>query len=350
MKPFILLFLLLLPAVFSLYPADIIPLPGVFNPDSIALGENHIYITAFPTVYIYTLKDFKLIKQFGKKGEGPNEFNRFAVANAREDYLMLGDRNRVLFYTKAGDYIKEIKARSILYWGAVPLAKGFAGKSRVTEDHIQFENLNIYDSKLEKVNEVCRYRFFYQVQGGGKKCDAMAVRGLQFQVHQDKVFFTPGKDFIIDVFDQSGKKLHTIEHKYKKIKMTEADKSRYHDYFRTALPWKRMYQAQFKNEIYFPDHLPAIRTFIAADKKLYILTYEVKEGKSKFVILNLKGKLLKEVWVPFDQGDEWFHYSLFKTVSKASPNPTFTIKNSNIYRLMENQEEESWELHIAPIK
>lgn len=349
MRIFILCLVLSLFTVF-LFPAKIISLPDVFNPDSIVVTDNKIYITAFPEIYIYSQKDFKLEKKFGKKGEGPQEFRRLAFLSVRPDYLFVGDRNKVLYFTRDGKYLRELNTKSIINWGAVPLGDGFVARSRLSENDIQFDTLNIYDPGLNKVKEVCRYKFFYQTSGGGRKCDAVEVRGIQFQVYDDKIFFKTGEDLVFDVFDKSGERIDTIKHDYKRIKFSEADKKRFEDYFKTTNPWKQRYEIQIKNEIFFPDYLPAIQTFAAADKKLYILTYEAKEGKSKFIIIDVNGKHIKDVFVPFDQGEQWFHYSLAKALRYVSQNPTFSIKNGNIYQLVENEENESWELHISAIE
>ena len=319
---FTLFFLLpLLVAKGFVFPAAVVPLSDLFNPDSITVDDRQIYITAFPTIYIYSLQDFKLKKKFGRQGEGPQEFNRFALLTIHGDYLVVSDRNKVLYFTKDGDYIKEIKARSIMHWGVRPIGNRFVGKSRFQESNIHFDTANIYDANLEKIKTIFMTKFFFQEEASGKKCDAIEVRGLQFQVFADKVFFKRGKDFIIDVFDPTGKMLYTIQHEYEKIKISEADKARYHDYFKTTRPWKRMYDSLIKKEIYFPDFFPAIQIFIVADGKIYVLTYKKEKEKSEFVILDLNGKLLKTVFLPFNQSDEWFHYSLAKTVSQASPHP-----------------------------
>lgn len=332
-----------------LFPATVVPLPDVFNPDSIVVTDNEIYITAFPTIYIYSPRDFRLKKKFGRRGEGPREFRRLALVSVRPGYLLVGDRNKVLYFTREGKYLREINAGSIINWGAVPLGDGFAARSRLLEGNIQFDTLNIYDAGLNKVKEAARYKFFYQTLGGGRKCRAVEVRGIQFQVYDDKIFFKTGQDLVIDVFDQWGEKICTIRHDYRRIKLSGTVKKRFEDYFKTTEPWKRRYDVQIKKEIAFPEYLPAIQTFIAADKKLYVFTYETKAGKSKFVILDIGGKGAREVFLPFDQSEQWFHYSLAKTVRYGSQNPTFSIKNGKIYQLVENEEEEHWELHVSPI-
>lgn len=348
---FTLFFLLPLLLVKSfVFSTTVVPLSDFFNPDSITVDDRQVYITEFPTIYIYSLKDFKLKKKLGRKGEGPQEFNRFALLSIHGDYLVVSDRNKVITYTKDGDYIKEIKARSIMHWGVRPIGNRFVGKSRGRENKIQFDTANLYNANLEKIKKIFMTRFFYQIDGGGKKCDAIEIRGLQFQVFDDKIFFKRGKHFIIDVFEPSGKILYTIHHEYEKIKIPEADKKRYHDHFKTVQPWKRLYDSLIKKEIHFPDFFPAIQMFVVADGKIYALTFKKEKEKSEFVILDLKGKLLKKVFLPFNQSDEWFHYSLTKAISQASPHATFTIRNGKLYQLIENEDEETWELHITEIE
>jgi hypothetical protein len=331
------------------FSTTVVPLPGIFNPDSITVDDDQIYITAFPGIYIYSLKDFELKKQFGRQGEGPQEFNRFALLYTWGDYLVVSDRNKVLYFTKDGDYIKEIKAKSIMHWGVRPIGNRFVGKSRYVDKKIQFDTANIYDTNLQKIKKIYMTRFFYQMEGGGEKCDALEIRGLQFQVYDDKIFFKRGKKFIIDVFDSAGKMLYTINRDYEKIKIPESYKKKSHDYFKTIQPWKRMYDRLIKKEIYFPEFFPAIQMFIAADEKLFILTYKKEKEKSEFVIIDQKGKFLKNVFLPFDQSDEWFHYSLSKATSQSSSNATFTIGGGKLFQLVENQEKEIWELHINDI-
>jgi hypothetical protein len=171
-------FLPLLWAKGFVFPAVVVPLPDLFNPDSITVDDRQIYITAFPNIYIYSLQDFKLKKKFGRQGEGPQEFNRFALPGIHGDYFVVSDRNKVLYFTKDGDYIKEIKARSIMHWGVKPIGNRFVGKSKFHEDKIEFDTANIYDENLEKIKTIFKTRFFYQEEAGGKKYDAIEVNSI----------------------------------------------------------------------------------------------------------------------------------------------------------------------------
>jgi hypothetical protein len=67
------------------------------------------------------------------------------------------------------------------------------------------------------------------------------------------------------------------------------------------------------------------------------LTYTKKDGKNEFLILNLKGKYLKKFYLPIKDMDVQFY-------------PTYTVRDSKFYQLVENQESEEWELHITEIR
>lgn len=339
----------LLPVVASIpLFATVLELPEIINPDSITIDNDLIYITDFPSVYIYSLKDYRLIKKFGRKGEGPKEWLRYALLSLHENYLVISDQNKMLFFSTTGEYIKEIKAKSIIYWGGRPTPNGFIAKNRTTEKDFQYNTIWLYDKNLPRTKEIYRNAFFWQYKKSSDKCNAIEVGGIQFQVYQDYILFRKNPDFTIDVLDKSGEKLYTIQLPYSRLPFPESIKKQYHRYFKTVPPWKRLYQRVAK-EIYFPSHLPAIQSFIAADNKIYVLTYETRENQSKFIILDLKGKKLKEVWLPIHQSDSWFQHSLTQWVRRGCSHPTFTIKNNTLYHLVENEDTEQWELQVTVI-
>ena len=131
--------------------------------------------------------------------------------------------------------------------------------------------------------------------------------------------------------------------------MTEADKKRYLDYFKTSLVFGKAYD-QMKSRLEFPSYFPALQTFAAADGKIYAVTYRKKNAKTEVLVLDLKGKLLKTVFLPIYETDEELARTLENRVAKQTTNSTFVIKNGKFYQVLENQDEESWELHIHEIK
>ena len=65
---FIIFFLLC--CTFISAETKVIPMPDLMKPGNIYFDESRMYITENANVYIYSTKDYKLIKKFGQKGEG----------------------------------------------------------------------------------------------------------------------------------------------------------------------------------------------------------------------------------------------------------------------------------------
>ncbi|MCP5105464.1 MAG: hypothetical protein GY950_18905, partial [bacterium] len=53
----------------------VIPLPELMKPEHpLYFDKTQMYVIEGTSIYIYSLTDFKLVKKFGKQGEGPKEF------------------------------------------------------------------------------------------------------------------------------------------------------------------------------------------------------------------------------------------------------------------------------------
>ena len=55
----------------------IVKLGEINKPGNVVVDGGQILITEFPTVYVYSQKDFSFITKFGKKGDGPQEFSQY---------------------------------------------------------------------------------------------------------------------------------------------------------------------------------------------------------------------------------------------------------------------------------
>jgi hypothetical protein len=344
--------LLLLPGFLWAGAARTITLPEVLKPDAIAVDENHIYITEFPTIYIYSLENLKLIKTFGKKGEGPGEimsFNR-AYLHTQPGGIILSTRHKVLYFTKQGEFIKQLKSNPSTWGGLKPVGNHFVSMARATKGDTYLISVNLYSHDIKMIKELQACRFWFQHETTGKDLETLNIQFPQHHVSKDKIF-VKGVDegFIIHVFDQNGNKLHTINRDYEKIKVTETDKKRYLDYFRTSTMFGKHFE-RLKDRFTFPRYFPAIQTFIAADGKLYIVTYKKQGAKSEVLILDSQGKLLRQVFLPIYPDDEIFSRILENRITKQISNAAFAIKNGKLYQIRENIEKKTWELDIYEIK
>ncbi len=83
----------------NVYASKIVSLPEIFEPSSIVVDSNQIYIVEGTTIYIYSLEDFNLKKKFGRKGEGPQEFKDDIISiEVKSDYILVNSLNKVSFF------------------------------------------------------------------------------------------------------------------------------------------------------------------------------------------------------------------------------------------------------------
>lgn len=323
----------------------VVPLAQLEKPNSITVDKDQVYITDQGTISIYSLKDFKLKKTFGKTGEGPGEFKllpqdkiglRIVVHN---DYIIVNSINRLSFFTKTGEFKDQFYLIDPVQF-LKPLGTKFVGFKGINYDDILFIAINLYAPKNAKPKVVKIEKEIWRKEHYGQMSHipdclrlAMALkeesrRGALYQVYNNHVFIE-GNNNEIHVFDDSGNKQYTIHHDYEKIKVPDSFKQKVMAFFEKRYPTiYRMAQHQGK----FPDYFP-IRYFHASDNKIYVLTFKNQDNKSEFYLLDVKGKFLKKVMVPF--ADVEF--------LQAYP---YTINNGQLYQLQENPDAGEWELHI----
>jgi len=322
------------------FAAEVVQLPDLLNPDSITVDKDHIYITEGAEVYIYFLKDFTLKKKFGKLGEGPQEFKVFPGVNLRlnvsADDLILESIGKLSFFTRVGDFKKEIKisAEEIMLGRYKPIAKGFVGLGGIIENNEQFLSVNLYDSAVNKIKEIFKLKSSFGKPG--QDIDPIAVTRFPFLYVDDNKIFVDDENGDIHVFNENGKEEKIVKYDYEKLAVKKADIDRYMDYFQSHPVYKRLI-GKDKDKIKFPEYFPFIRSYHIADAKLYILTYRVTDEKKEFFIFDMNGKLIKQIFLPLREIDPL----------NLSP---YSIKNGKLYQLLENEKTEKWELYVNEIK
>jgi hypothetical protein len=333
----ILLVLLLFFLTVSVFAQKHTALAELVNPDSIAVDQNQVYITEGTNIYIYDLENFKMKKKFGKRGEGPKEFmenrqtgNPPLTINVQTKNIIVNSLNKISFFSKDGKFKNEQKIGAFSD-RFIPLGKGFAAQTLITEEGKRYWTLDIYDSNINKVKEVFKIKHHFQGLGKGFK---VLQESRLYAAYDDKLFVAWVKEFNIQVFDSLGEKLYSINFNYKRAPVTEEDRKRIIEYFKTNPRTKELYEVI--KPIHFPRYYPALGNMRINDGKIYAITFEKSNGKPKCFIFDLKGKLLKEVFLDLKAMDIFALYP-------------FTINNGNIYQLVES-EDETWELYINCIK
>lgn len=311
--------------------AEVVTLPDVLQSHDIRVAQDKIYIADHYNILIYSAVDYKLLAKIGKKGEGPGEFKRWPDIWVLGEYIIVDDQSKILWFSKDGKYLKE--KRVPLQHTVLPIKDHFFALKRLYEytpgkDRVVFY-IVILDKELKQKKTIYE-RFIRESKSESKlvKQDIQMV-SPHFSVDTDgeNIYVADSsKGFYIDVFSAGGDHLYTIKKKLDKVKLTQEFKDL------KLAEWKgtKLWKENKRNFNYiFPEHFPDMRSFRVADKKLYVTTFKKKDGKSEFIILDCKGKILKKVWL---NAEGPYHFS-----------------NNKHYNLVENLEKEEYELHVTPI-
>lgn len=335
-------------ALFSLstFSGNILATPKVFllkainRPDTLSVDRENVYITQGAEVYIYTNSEFKFKKKFGKRGEGPGEFKTDPgyhkggiYLNLQRDNIYVTSIGKVTIFTKDGTIEKEVN--SITGEDFLPFNDKFVGWEFIPvlqQNEKAYKAICLYDSQMKKIMEIARIPHSVQ-RGKG----FMIYSGKYiFKTYQGKLFLNQGIEFLIDVYDQSGNKIKTITREYKKIKITDTHKEKVLAFYKTYRNTRNIFQT-IKRIIKFPDYFPAIRDIFLDQEKLYVATYLHRGTEMEFLVFDINGKFLERVFLDME-GEAPFNVPYL-----------YTIFNGNKYQIIENVEEEAWEMHITPI-
>jgi len=309
----------------------------ISKPNMLSIEGNNFLITEGTSVFIYSLKDFSLVKKFGKEGEGPREFkiSQFGppmIAYFYKGKIFISSSGKISKFTLNGNFIDEMKippfsvARPFLdKFIATGTAENDKGKTALS--------VNLLDSKMNRIKIL--YKSDFEI--GPNMSYIYPLNNFSFEPYKDKLFMIRGKDgFVIDVFNKEGSILYTIKKEEPKIKVDKEYREKTIDSFKTN-PNTKQYWEFFKNRIKFKDYYPPVQGIRVVDDLIYLLTYKTDKGRTECIIMDLKGKILKRVFVPMPMlyGMDYM--------------PKFSFSGKRFYYLKENEDEEIWELFSEKI-
>lgn len=338
MKKIIILLILLL-LVICAHAKKIASLPELMKPQIMDMSSDKLFVSEAPTIYIYSLKDFSFIKKFGKAGEGPREFkvNPFGppmIIYVYNEKLYISSDAKLSTFSLDGEFISERKVPPFRFF--IPVEDKFVASGTAQgDDKKMYLNMGLYDKDLNLLKEL--YRSDMSVGPNFKWIFPNA--DFTTLPYQDRIYVVVGKSgFVIDVFDLQGKKLYTINKKYSPLKVPGNYKNRVLKWFKNNPSFKQYYEF-FIQRLDFRDQFPPIRTMLVESDRIYVVTYKQKDDLSEVIIMDLKGKELKRKYVPIiGIPGNLFEY------------PIFMIKNQQYFTLIENDDEEVWELHRVNLK
>lgn len=311
-------------------------IPELINPDFIIVNKNKIFIVEETSVYIYSLEDFKLLKKFGKKGEGPGEFLTAPGVKIKlfvqNDSLFINSLSKVSIFTEDGRLLKEIRKprRESEYQ---PLGEIFAGASVLMENGVQYLTIDLYDKNLNKKKEIFRQRAPFQPQDLNKGFNPLNQESIKFYSKYNRIFVSD-ENGIIHVFEPTGREIFSIKHDYSRLRVSDMHKEEVYDFYKEHPGTKGMFE-YLKSKMRFPEYFPIIRDYQIADNKIYVLPYAEKKGEKFFYVFDMQGNFLETIPTEIKE----------KNILELFP---YSIKDNKLYQLIERGEK--WELHVNSLK
>jgi hypothetical protein len=313
--------------------AKIAVFEDIMKPDMFAVSDERIIITERTSVSIYSLKDFHLIRKFGKEGEGPQEFkiSPFGPPMAALPYngkIYVSSDSKVSVFTNDGEFVSEARVMPFQFYR--PFGDKFIFTAMGTDENKQTVlSINLADGKFNKLKEL----YLSDMTVGPSVKFNFPLTPFTFIPYKDRLYIVVGKEgFAIDVYDGNGTKLYRIKKDYESVTVPEDYKKKTLKWFQTN-PGMKDYWEFFKDRITFKTDYPAIQNMFVTDDRVYVLTYKQKDGNSEMIVMDLKGKEEKRFFVPVVSPVGLDYYD------------KYDIYEGHLYRLVENVDDETWELH-----
>jgi len=340
-KILMLVVILILVSMFSLGNTKVLPLDeNIMKPEQIVVGDDYMYITEGTTISVFSVKDDKVITRFGKKGEGPGEIQGSRRGNVTltliplKDKLYLFNRNKVMYFSKKGKFLKEIRIQGGFVRSLFPVGDKFVGQSFIRGKNRSMKTaINIFSNDLKTK------KIFYgtekEIQRGSFLKHFMPDNVFIMKTGNGKVYINDTDKLIIKVFEISGKKINEIKYNYKLQKVSERTKKDIRNYYKTSPRFKAFYD-RIKNRIEIGNRYNAIKDFFVDKDTIYVQTHIKTDSGVEFLLFTKTGKFIKKTVLPLHSINVLEFYPYY-------------IKNDTLYQIVENEDEEEWELHITKI-
>ncbi len=335
--------------LFSSEGGDCGILRGLKKPDMIRIQGKQLYVMDHAVVRVYALHNLKLLRQFGAPGSGRGQLPLLSeganIIRPTREYLLAEGRRKMIFFSKSGTVMDE-KSKSEYCTKFTAIGKKWVAKKyfRDYDTNTQYMRVVLFNEDLDELKELHREKWFQQYTGKGFRIELFSDY-LNFEVYEGKIFIEKSpRGFVIDVYDAEGKFLYQIKKERPRIQVSDADKIAAMKRLQGDRKMEVMIDMLGSREkvmevmkVAFPGYKPAIRSVEVDDGKIYVRTFKERDGKDETIIMDLKGNILKTVYLPvfIRPGVEEKMYDARYTA----------ISGDTWYALKPVREKKQWRLH-----
>ncbi len=335
--------ILILMSSLILHGEKTITLTEISKPNLIEISDMKLYIMEGSKIFAYDLDSKKLLKTFCKKGEGPGELKLTrGVPNfllTTTDSIIAISMDKAIKYSKEGKLIKEQKIPRFTNY-LYPVKNGYIGM-KMSMGKAAKVKVIMFDKELKE-------KKILYIQNFSRENNLIDLTpdGVNIAVDNNKLYIEESaKGFEISVFDLNGILQKRIKKSVPKIKFTDKYKEEGLNKIKNNPFIKQIGWDNFKKraKIIHQDYIPFIQDMVVNNSKIYIKTYKTKGEKVEFLVLDNTGKELKKVFLPKPMETD-FLSKLFGRFNRF-----YKFYNDTYYYLIENEEDEEWELHSIKI-
>jgi hypothetical protein len=308
-------------------------LPQVMNPFFLTIADGRMYIVENSVgVYIFTVdpNGVSFVKTFGRKGQGPGEFNFIYTIRPFKDHLDIPGSYKLARFSLDGDYVSEVKVTVGVFKGGVyRLGDGYVVRDVNFDEKGSTTMIRLYDKDFKLVREIGSRTSAEGLTKINPVSDYFAPR-----VAGDRLYvIDAAKDSVVTVYDRNGVQEKEIRLPLKPVKMTAALKEAViksmKEGWKSPTSWQEL-----EKRLYFPNQAPGLDYFDILEGKFVARTWKYHQDKVEFVLFDGEGRELRRLDLPFTG---WL-----------SNGVKFCFYQGRYFYLRENSEDASCELHAEP--
>ena len=344
MKKTLICSVLILLICFPIFSKSVV-LNEIFNPSSIKVEKDRIFIAQDANIFIYSAKDFNFIRKFGKKGPGPKEFKQAPAPwmptitlFSKSNSIFVNSMGKVSHFSKDGVFIKEHKTTGVGRFGRyIPMDINYILIKRVEIDNIRYAVSFLIDPNFKKIKTLCRVKF---PQQSGRKRNPILMAKIPeyFDRYSSKdKYVLPDETGKIHIFDKNGNKIQSFTPEYTKVKIDKKLEKKLDNYFLNHKLLKNSYM-EYKSRklISLGESLPLFNYYRLTYDKIFIISSHTKDENYETFVYNYEGKLIKKIFLPIQKID----------VISVVP---FDIFKNKLYQLVYNDDNDEMNLVINEI-
>ncbi len=261
-------------------------------------------------------KDGRFVRSFGQHGQGPGELqgpSRMYLKNSRDICIMDSANNRIAYYSKEGECLKEIQMAKYRVFRTILDSRGyFYGDNFIYDKQMKYQIIKL-DPEYELVQTIAEYE---QSLNRSRGIGPVMERFTYCVTSDDHLAWAVTSEYAINFVDPGGHHVRTVTKDYDRISISDRQKGQMiEEMFGDESPPERI-------RIVFPKHFYPMYYFICDDRgRIFVRTF-IRDDENRY---------------KWDVFDEESRYIL--SFSHPVEDVIMDIKNDKAYAMIQADEQ-----------